>query len=145
VRPSRGGTGPLTAALRLDPFGPTAMVAMHHLGLCSYFDGDYVAGETMIRRVVRDYPDFARRYPVLTIPPCEAPQANARNLEVDSKAFAPAVKVVKYDGDRRVQHRTCFAELSRSRCERSFSSALCSELWKPKSWPIDRAPCASSG
>ena len=56
---------PLTTALRLDPSGPTAPAALHHLGLGYYFEQDYVSAEATTRRAIWTFPDFPRPRPVL--------------------------------------------------------------------------------
>ncbi len=55
----------LNSALRLDPRGETALVALHHLTVNFYLERDYVAAEAAASRVIRAYPHFPRSYPYL--------------------------------------------------------------------------------
>jgi adenylate cyclase len=54
---------PLATALRLDPRGPVAGVVLFKLASCAYFERDYIAAETLGRRVIRGWPEFPRTYP----------------------------------------------------------------------------------
>jgi TolB-like protein/Flp pilus assembly protein TadD len=57
--------GVLATVLRLDPFGPTTPVALHHLGVSYYFQRDYTAAEAMARRTISSFPHFPRPYSIL--------------------------------------------------------------------------------
>ena len=51
---------PLATALLLDPRGPTALAAMNHSMIGSYFEHDYLAAEATARRAARAYPKSVR-------------------------------------------------------------------------------------
>jgi adenylate cyclase len=51
---------PLATALRLDPRGPTALAAMIHSIMGSYFEHHYLAAEATARRAARAYPKSVR-------------------------------------------------------------------------------------
>ena len=53
---------PLSTALRLDPFGPTAQAVMHKRMVSCYFQRDYLAAEAMACRAIREYPGNPRPY-----------------------------------------------------------------------------------
>ena len=75
----------LATALRLDPFGPTAPIALHHFGVSYYFLRDYVAAEGMARRTVSSFPHFPRPYTILA---AALGQLGRRDEAVDALAKA---------------------------------------------------------
>jgi adenylate cyclase len=58
------GRKALIDALRLDPHGPTASAAIHHIGVGCYFERDYSGAVAWSGRAIREFPKFARPYPV---------------------------------------------------------------------------------
>jgi len=52
----------LSTATRLDPRGPNAMAVMVHVQCIHYFARDYLAAETIGRRIIRTYPKAPRAY-----------------------------------------------------------------------------------
>jgi adenylate cyclase len=50
----------LETTLRLDPQGPDAIAALHHIAVGHYFARNYTAAEQAARRTLRDHPDFPR-------------------------------------------------------------------------------------
>jgi adenylate cyclase len=56
---------PLRIALRLDPYGPAARIALHDGTIGLYFEWNYPAAETTVRRAISAYPRFPRLYPWL--------------------------------------------------------------------------------
>jgi adenylate cyclase len=51
---------PLANSLRLDPLGPTALLARHLRAQSYFFERNYSAAETTARRLIREYPEFSR-------------------------------------------------------------------------------------
>jgi adenylate cyclase len=96
---------PLTTALRLDPSGPTAPAALHHLGLGYYFEQDYVSAEATTRRAIRTFPDFPRPRPVLAAALGQLGRSNEARIALDAAIAASPSYFRAVTGSRMAYYR----------------------------------------